>query len=502
MGRLPLVRRGAGRNDPVRAGLGGSGPGAPMDYNVLFVVLDDIGTEWFDFMGVGARLYRDPTDPGATFTYATAPFISSLAAGGMWFSDFNGALSCGPTRSMIHTGRYQFRTGFTKNIRDPHVAFSASTTPVGYRLPDTELSICEHLRIHRPDYAYGAFGKWHLADGWDYQIPASPPDALNPPNDNLDHYTAMGFDFQDGNINNIGGLSQWWRIKNGAVDQFYDGTSPNESQYNSAIIAQSTIDWIAAQGTDPWFAYVCFGSPHEPFNVPPFTMLSLDTQTKLANLGFVEGDSLPQSSTYKTTGMKELWSAMMEATDESLRRIWAAMDPVVRGRTMVVVIGDNGTVPAAIPTGFVNGKGSNFWGGTRIPALINGPLVSHPGRSTGAMVHAVDLFPTFCDILRAPLPDRGVRDGTSLLPLIQNTLVETKNALHPYLYFHREFLGQQFWAAYDGRFRAGVLFSSAGDVTDELLDPIERTNYRSTQEAKYQELRAWKNSIGSTALPV
>ncbi len=499
-GRSALVKRGKGRGDPVREGRGGSGPGDPMDYNVLLVVLDDIGTEWFDWMGVGRRLYNDPTDPGAIFTYAKTPFLSSLAAGGLWFSDFNGALSCGPTRSMLHTGRYQFRTGFTKNIRDPHIAFSASTTPIHYRLPDSELALCEHLRTHRPDYAFGAFGKWDLADGWDYQTSQSPPTVSEPPNDNLDHYTAMGFDFQDGNINNIGGLSRWWRIKNGAVDQYYDGTTPDESQYNTAIIAQSATDWIAAQGANPWMAYLCFGAPHEPFNVPPFSMLSADTQAKISIM-FNEGDSLPQSSTYKTPGMRQLWSAMMEATDEGIRRVVEGMDPVVRGRTMIVVIGDNGTVPAAIPTGLVNGKGSNFWGGTRIPAIISGPLVAHPGRSSGAMVHAVDLYPTFCDMLRAPYPTGITMDGTSLMPIIQSRVQDTKNVLHDYLYFHREFIGQQFWAAYDGRYRGGVLFGATGDVTDELLDPIERTNYRTTQEAKYQELRAWKNSIGSPALP-
>src|SRR5688572_13595403 len=96
------------------------------DPNVLLIVLDDIGLEWFSFYGIGQQFTTDPN-----FQYCKTPNLQRLAARGVLFREGHANPICGPSRANIQTGRYAFRTGFGPNIRDP-----GTNAPIGDRLSD------------------------------------------------------------------------------------------------------------------------------------------------------------------------------------------------------------------------------------------------------------------------------------------------------------------------------------------------------------------------------
>ncbi len=84
--------------------------------------------------------------------------------------------------------------------------------------------------------------------------------------------------------------------------------------------------------------------------------------------------------------------------------------------------------------------------------LVNWPGVVAPGKSTGEPVIGVDLYPPFCAISGAPLPDQPV-DGRDLLPLLKG---ETGTLGPRPIYWH--------FPAY----------LESYSVTDEQRDPLFR----------------------------
>lgn len=464
----------------------GRAPATDIPLNVIVIVLDDIGNEWFQMYGTGAKYTTDPN-----FAYCHTPFLDSVVAAGLRFDDFSAEPVCGPTRATINTGRYPFRHGLGFNIRDPNTTIGGSNTPAGYALPGTETFLAEHIATSRPDYALGAFGKWHMADGYTGIVANDAHGRpLTAPDQNLSHYLTLGYGVQRGNVYQVGGNYAWWQQIDGAIDPApgFDYPPSDETNWNNSVVAAAAIDWIDDQGDTPFFAYVAFGAPHLPLYVPPFTMLSSATQTALTVAGLVAGNSLPESAGYATTNFPLMWRAAMEATDTACQRVWDSLTPSQQGRTMLIICGDNGTVANALPPGFSHTKRSVFWGGTRAPLVMRGPLVKGGSRSTVAMAHAADIMPTVLACMGIPKPAGVTLDGVSLMPLMQDTVDRTDpQAVRVGLLVetfqpggqtnHSLWItGSRTYGWWEGRYRlvsntAGVL-----QLYDNMTDPLEATD--------------------------
>lgn len=507
-GRPNPVRAGQGRGNPVRAQQGGPGAAqTDIDYNVLLIVIDDIGVEWFnqyyDWWGPRWEWASDGVVSG-TGTVFPLSWFEEMADAGLLFYDASAMPICGPTRTGIQTGRYGFRHGHNTNIRDPGGAIPAIGA---YAVPSSELFLAEHIKAKRPDYHTGHFGKWHMADqfsvvstGDAYGCPTLAPDV------NLTHPAIEGYDYSYSHPANIGGAYTWWPILNGVVQTQIQGDATatfDETTYPSAIFSAAASAWITSKGNDPWFCYVAFGPPHSQFRVPPLTMVPLATIAKINANGLIEGDQ-ETGSVNTNARLYTIWQASMQATDEACRRIWEGMTPEVQARTVVIVTGDNGTTSEAVQTGFNHSKRQIYWGGTRVPFFIRGPIVANPGERTTAVVVTQDIFDTVTDIIGI---DRAssTRDSVSLMPLIQNTVNrQDPNALHDYIYVslgtNTSMNGQnEQWAVYDGRFRTGLMAGlSSTIITDEFEDPFEtedRTGFSDeVNEAKAAGI-AWKTAL-------
>jgi arylsulfatase A-like enzyme len=105
--------------------------------NILLIIADDLGASKLGSFSGHA--------PGVR-----TPHLDRLASEGVRFQSTWANPLCSPTRALLMTGRYGFRTGVTSAIQ-----FQGSNS-LGVR----EVTLPEIL--HEAGYSCGLFGKWHL----------------------------------------------------------------------------------------------------------------------------------------------------------------------------------------------------------------------------------------------------------------------------------------------------------------------------------------------------
>src|SRR5262249_26946058 len=152
---------------------------------------------------------------------------------------------CAPTRALLQTGRYAFRTGFGPNILP------------GYQFDLNQAEVCipELLRDgfgpgNRP-YVSALFGKWHLAQ---YA--------------NTTHPNQSGYDLFQGLIGNVVDEGptynttydhyHWRHVDNGVTTVLGSTTGPyDETNWTGSVTAREAATWMRAQ-VQPFFAVVSF----------------------------------------------------------------------------------------------------------------------------------------------------------------------------------------------------------------------------------------------------
>jgi arylsulfatase A-like enzyme len=82
----------------------------------ILMLVDDAGADSFSFMGS---------------TSMDTPVIDSLAASSASFTNFFSQPSCAPSRVVLLTGRYAFRTGMYSNGKSKTVAFGNPECALG-----------------------------------------------------------------------------------------------------------------------------------------------------------------------------------------------------------------------------------------------------------------------------------------------------------------------------------------------------------------------------------
>ncbi len=332
--------------------------------NVLFIFLDDYG--WRDCGFMGSDFYETPN-------------IDALARDGMIFTNaYSCSANCAPARACLLSGQYTPR----------HEIYNVGTSLRGNpkfsklkHIPGTD-TLSTGIRtwasqIHDAGYRTGTIGKWHLS------------------NDPLPY----GFDF------NFAGTHS------GSPPRGYFPPHPNapgledapQDEYLTDRLTDESIAFIDRNRERPWFLYLTHFAVHTP----------LQGRKDLV----AKYEAKPKGELHDHAVM----AAMIESVDTGVGRIVEKLSELgLREKTAIVFTSDNGGYGPATSMSPLKGyKGTYYEGGIREPMFVNWPGVTKPGTTSDVPVINVDLYPTFCAMTGAKLPEHQPLDGVSLMPLLR-----------------------------------------------------------------------------------
>lgn len=447
----------------------------PTKPNIVYFFVDD--------MGYGDASCLNPDGKIQT------PNIDRLAREGMVFTDAHSSSAvCSPSRYSVLTGRYNWRSSLQRGIvgpyGDPLIA------------PD-RLTVPGFLKQH--DYHTACIGKWHLGQGWDFEVDkadfhpftshsststdtdadltATPEqqtlwrEAFSKPT--TGGPTTRGFDYYFGvDIPNwppycfidtdrtVGIPSEFLpsrligdnqaSISGPAMPYWhFEQLLPTWAQKADAYIGER------AAAMEPFFLYLPMTSPHTPLSV---------------NKPWI-GKS----------GLNNLYADLVIETDHVFGRILTSLEEHgVAENTLVIFASDNGCAhyigisedgrgngekamepQGHFPSGPYRGYKSDVWdGGHRIPCIARWPGLIRPGSTCDRIVCLSDVMATCAEIVGDTLPDNAGEDSVSMMPLFQETGESGRSSV-----VHHSISGK--FAIRDGRWKLVLCPGSGGWSHDD-----------------------------------
>ena len=314
--------------------------------NIIFVLADDLGIG--NVGCYGADNYK-------------TPHIDRLASGGIRYTRAYTAPLCGPSRTLIMTGRYAFRTGATNQDR------------VGQLKPSDETMLPKLLKP--AGYVSSAVGKWS-------QFPLQPSD--------------WGFD----DYLRFNGSGVYWNKKAKGEPYVVNGESKTlrDKEYMPDLLHQHVTDFITKHRDDPFFVYYSLSSVHGELQPTPDS--ASDSKDLMAdNVAYMD---------------KLVGKLVVELERLKLRE-----------KTLIVFMGDNGTGKGQADRATIGGrrlsgeKGSMLEGGALVPLIVNWPGVTPSGRVAPELVESSDFLQTFAELSGGKLPEDPWLDGRSFAPQLR-----------------------------------------------------------------------------------
>ena len=374
--------------------------------NFVFFLVDDLG-----YMDIGAN---------NADTFYDTPNVDRLAAEGMRFTNGYAANPvCSPTRYSIMTGRYPTRvdaTNFFSGTREGRF----KPAILNNRMPLEEITVAEALQEH--GYATQFAGKWHLGPTEEYW-----PEQ-------------QGFDFNRGGFSRggpYGGKKYFSPYGNPRLSDGPDG------EHLPDRLATETNNFIEAHRDQPFFAYLAFYSVHTPLIGRPDLVKKY--KNKAERLGLIgqpefapEEQVLPVEQERRTRILQShaVYAAMVEAMDQAVGKVIAKLKALgLDDDTVVCFTSDNGGLSTSegSPTSNLplrGGKGWLYEGGIREPFIIKWPGVTESNSTCDVPVVSTDFYPTMLEMANLPAKPDQHRDGVSLVPLLQQKGVISRDAIY------------------------------------------------------------------------
>jgi arylsulfatase A len=251
--------------------------------NIIFILADDLGIDGVS--SYGADLFK-------------TPIIDKLAKEGIRFTNAYTAPLCGPSRAMILTGRYAFRTGAVNQDQ------TAEFTPA----METMMP-----KILKPaGYTSAMIGKWG-------QLP------LGPGEFGFDEYLRF---YGSGVFHNKPDKKEKY-VLNGKDLVLKDNV------YMPDLMHNTMVDFVSKHTKDPFYLYYSLVHVHGEIMATP--------------------DTKPG-----TTDYQGLYNDNINYMDKLVGKLIKTLDSLkIRDNTLIVFFGDNGTAGQAATIGTVNGK--TYW---------------------------------------------------------------------------------------------------------------------------------------------
>ena len=176
-----------------------------------------------------------------------------------------------------------------------------------------------------------------------------------------------------------------------------------DTEYMPDLLHADAVSFVNAHKDRPFFLYYSMSHVHSQILPTP--------------------DSAPPDlSTDAATRGQQMYGDNIRYMDKLIGRLVAELDRLkLRENTVIFFMGDNGTGKAHAESATIGGrrmvgqKGGMQEGGGHVPFIVSWPGVTPAGRVNANFTDASDLLPTFAEIAGAPLPEKRVIDGRSLL---------------------------------------------------------------------------------------
>lgn len=363
------------------------------------------------------------------------PNLDRLADEGMRFHTCYATPLCSPTRVMLMTGRYAFRTGWFDLIGRP---MAPATNDPLHDLGSAQVTFADVLKER--GYRTALAGKWQLSGegeklvrdcGFDEYLIWAYKHNLPP------GVTHTGAWENERNQK----TARYWHpclLENGQ----YVPTTPQD--YGPDRFTEFLVDFMRRNRERPFLVYYPMCLVHQPWDPTP----------DLAHPG------------EKTAGGL---AANVEYMDHEVGRFMAALDELgLRERTYIFFLGDNGTGR--------DGKGTVTELGARVPLIVRGPSVA-AGKVSDELASASDIFPTLAELSGAKLPSDREIDGVSLAPTLRDPAAAHREWIFSYLTDRRMLRDKRWLLEGNGR------FYDCGDQRDHQ-------DYRDVTDSKDPEVVA------------
>lgn len=342
--------------------------------NILFLFADDMRA---DALGCAGN------------SYIKTPAIDQLAENGVRFTSayvmggHHGAI-CAPSRAMLLSGKSLF------HVYD-------------------KLDGVKTMPMHFSESGYVTFGtgKWH------------------------NEKSAFEASFQWGENVFLGGMADHYQI---AVRQMgADGklTDPEKRGYSTDLFAGAAIgfikDYAAGDRENPFFCYVSFTVPHDPYSpredyINRYLPQSLPLPGNFMPLHPFQFDQLnirdenllewPRKPDMVRAALADYYALITHMDDRIGEIIQTLKDKGLFDNTIIVFAADNGL---AIGSHGLLGKQNLYEHSTKVPVIISGPGIP-AAKEKDALVYLYDLYPTLAGLCGLPSPEGA--DGQSLQEVI------------------------------------------------------------------------------------
>ena len=394
--------------------------------NIVFILADDLGY---------AEISANKAD-----NYKT-PHIDALANNGIRFNHFYTAPLCGPSRALILTGRYGFRSGA--------VTQDACGTMIR---TGEKAEIMAPTVLKKVGYTTAMIGKWGQI------LPSG--NAAEWGFDHMMSFKASGVYW------NKTAAASWVKKYALAGDKDgEDGVRANPGPYNinqkqlamadneymPDLMHANAVDFINENKDKPFFLYYSLSNVHSQHLPTP-------------------DSAPPDMSVDATTRYNQIYTDNIVYMDKLVGKLVAELDRLkLRENTVIMFMGDNGTGKHNADRATIGGrrlvgqKGGMEEGGGLVPFIINWPGVGTSGVVNDNLSDASDLLPTFAEIAGAPVPEDRVIDGKSLVPQIKG---ETKS---PRTWAFTQLGGN--WHVREAAWK----FNQSGQLFDMKNAPFEET---------------------------
>ncbi len=412
--------------------------------NIIFILADDLG--YGDLSCYGSKTIKTPN-------------IDKLAATGTRFNQsYAGSGISSPSRCSLMTGKNTGNTRIRDNMCTAGGLTGIKVSKNGKRnivrranlLPqDTTIATV----LSAAGYKTCLVNKWHL-DGYD---PSAAPNH-------------RGFDEFHGWLLSKGESNSPYYYPNCRMDgdqliQIKANKNDKHVRHNTDISTDDAIGFIKRNKNNPFFLYLAFDAPHEPYIID--------------NTVWYDDESWDMND--------KRYASLVTHMDAAIGRLIDYLEKNhLRENTLVIFASDNGAAVQAplelfnCNAGFRGRKAQLYEGGIRVPFIVNQPG-KVPVQSLDNIIYFPDVMPTLAALTGGTqyLPQK--LNGMNILPLFYGKHIDTDDRV---LYW--EFPGKQ-RAARHGDWKAVTIKGSNA--------PLELYNLREDPEEKHDLAKKYPEMV-------